>query len=67
MEDALKKITMVGSHTVELFSLDGVRWSSDLGQLERYMKEHEKERAKVLADAKKFFQSRPMVSGKSRI
>jgi hypothetical protein len=58
MDAPLKKVVTVCGQRVELFSIDGTSWSSDLKQLEKRMKEKAKEQAKILGEAKKFLRSR---------
>jgi hypothetical protein len=43
MESTLKKIVVIGNQKVELFSIDGSCWSSDLAQLQKRIQERERE------------------------
>lgn len=65
--DALKKTIVVGGQRVELYSLDGATWSSDLPQLRERMKRREEEQARVLGRAKKYLKSRAGLADKSRV
>jgi hypothetical protein len=68
MEEAtLKKVVMVHGHRVELHSLDGETWGTDLVQLRQRMEQREKEHAKILDDARKYLKGRAGLSKKSPI
>jgi hypothetical protein len=58
MESTLKKTVVVAGQKITLHSLDGSCWSSDLVQLQKRIQEREKEQAKILAEAAKFFKNR---------
>jgi hypothetical protein len=63
----LKKIVVVHGHRVELHSLDGETWGTDLVQLQERIKQREKEQAKILGEAKKFLRGRPGLAEKTRL
>lgn len=67
MEEALKKLVTIHGKTVELYSLDGQSWSSDLRQLQKRMEQRRRENDKVVRDAAKFFKSRPMLSKRTKL
>ena len=67
MESTLKKVVIVHGQRVELFSVDGESWSTDLAQLQERMEQREKEQAKTLAEAKKFLRGRPGLGAKTRL
>ncbi len=53
MEDApLKKLVVVGGHQIELYSLDGMSWSSNL----RELRERERQRQKDAEREKRYAQ-----------
>jgi hypothetical protein len=53
MEQAtLKKVVMVHGQRVELFSVDGELWSTDLKQRQQRLEQREKEQAKILKGRK---------------
>jgi hypothetical protein len=43
---------------LELYSIDGEIWASDLRQIEKRMKERQREHDKIAEEARKFFKSR---------
>jgi hypothetical protein len=67
MEDksTLKKVVMVHGQGVELHSLDGEIWGTDLAQLQQRMEQREKEQARILNEAKKYLKGRAGLSKKS--
>jgi hypothetical protein len=67
MERTLKKVVVIGGQKVTLHSLDGEVWGSDLAQLQKRIQEREKEQAKVLNEARKFFKNRVGLSKKSSL
>lgn len=66
-DNALKKIITIAGQQIELLSPDGETWSTDLPQLERRMKQREKEMTKVLDEARKFLRGRPGLTEKTRL
>jgi hypothetical protein len=64
---SLRKTVVIANQRVELFSIDGECWSSNLAQLEERMKEREAEQEKILAEAKKYLTGRAGLSKKSSL
>jgi hypothetical protein len=52
---------------IEVFSLDGATWSTDLPQIERIAKAREERLDKTLDEAKKFVRGRPGLAQKTRL
>lgn len=62
---SLRKTVVIANQRVELFSIDGECWSSNLAQLEERMKEREREQKRILSEAKKYLKGRAGLSRKS--
>jgi hypothetical protein len=57
-DDVLKKIITIRGQKVELYSVDGELWSTDLPQLKRIAREREERTEKVVDEARRFFRGR---------
>jgi hypothetical protein len=55
---SLRKTVVIANQRVELFSIDGECWSSNLAQLEERMKEREREQKRILSEAKRYLKGR---------
>jgi hypothetical protein len=55
---SLRKTVVIANQRVELFSIDGECWSSNLAQLGERMKEREREQKRILSEAKRYLKGR---------
>jgi hypothetical protein len=57
-DSTLKKVVVIGNQKVELHSVDGETWATDVEQIERRRMARERRTEAILNDARRFFRGR---------